>query len=44
MASKENIDNRFETAINMAAAGHLKIGGFAIKESIGKGAFGAVKS
>ncbi|CAO4370724.1 unnamed protein product [Caenorhabditis nigoni] len=34
---------RFEQIIALAATGHLKIGNFIIKETIGKGAFGAVK-
>ncbi|EFP05096.1 CRE-AAK-1 protein [Caenorhabditis remanei] len=34
---------RFEQTIALAATGHLKIGNFIIKETIGKGAFGAVK-
>uniref|UniRef100_A0A1I7UV00 non-specific serine/threonine protein kinase n=1 Tax=Caenorhabditis tropicalis TaxID=1561998 RepID=A0A1I7UV00_9PELO len=36
-------DGRFDQTIALAATGHLKIGNFIIKETIGKGAFGAVK-
>uniref|UniRef100_A0A8R1HSY4 non-specific serine/threonine protein kinase n=1 Tax=Caenorhabditis japonica TaxID=281687 RepID=A0A8R1HSY4_CAEJA len=38
-----NGNGRFEGVIGLAATGHLKIGSFIIKETIGKGAFGAVK-
>lgn len=34
---------RFDRTIALAGTGHLKIGNFVIKETIGKGAFGAVK-
>ncbi|CAI2348545.1 unnamed protein product [Caenorhabditis sp. 36 PRJEB53466] len=43
MKKQQKTEGRFDLAISLAAAGHLKIGGYAIKESIGKGAFGAVK-
>lgn len=38
-----NPDPRFKETIALAATGHLKIGNFVIKETIGTGAFGAVK-
>ncbi|EGT56659.1 hypothetical protein CAEBREN_12058 [Caenorhabditis brenneri] len=35
--------SRFDMTIALAGTGHLKIGNFIIQETIGKGAFGAVK-
>lgn len=40
---RQRPSTRFDMTIALAATGHLKIGNFVIQETIGKGAFGAVK-